>query len=221
MLRTSDGLQLGAWFLPGAGPTARAVLVANGNGGNRSLRAGLAAAVAARGPSVLLFDYRGYGGNAGTPSEHGLACDARAAQSFLVDEEGFAPHDLVYFGESLGSAVVTRLATEHEPAGLVLRSPFADLASVGELHYPFLPVRALLHDRFEVAQHVARVTAPVTVVLGAADRIVPPEQSRRVAAAAASLRGIVTVPGADHNDIELVQGRAVIDAVLGMAEDLR
>jgi hypothetical protein len=148
-LRTADGLALGAWLVEAGEPDRGvAVLVANGNAGNRSLRAPLALALARAGLAVLLFDYRGYGGNPGRPSEQGLARDVRAAHRFLIEAAEVAPARLLYYGESLGSAVVTELATEHPPAGLVLRSPFVDLASVGRVHYPFLPVRALLRDRY-------------------------------------------------------------------------
>ena len=116
------------------------MLVAHGNAGDRAMRAPLAAALAARGMSVLLFDYRGYGGNPGDPTEEGLALDVRAARAYLVDELRVPPERLVYFGESLGSAVVTELATEHPPGGLLLRSPFTELADVAGEHYPFLPV---------------------------------------------------------------------------------
>jgi len=161
---------------------------------------------------VLLFDYRGYGGNPGRPSEAGLALDVRAARRFLVEEAGVPPERLVYYGESLGAAVVAELATEHPPAGLVLRSPFVDLAAVGERHYPFLPVRALLRDRFPTAEHVARVAAPVTVVWGSADAMVPAEQSRAVAAAGHART--VVVDGADHNDRVLLDGDALVRAVV-------
>jgi len=217
-LETEDGLRLAAWYLPGAGPDAAGVLVANGNGGHRGLRAPLARALGEAGLAVLLFDYRGYAGNPGTPSESGLATDARAARTFLLEEAGVPADRLLYFGESLGSAVVTELATEHPPAGLVLRSPFVDLASVGEVHYPFLPVRALLRDRYPVAEHVARVQVPTTIVYGSRDSIVPPEQSRAVADAAARLHRLVAVPGADHNDAVLLDGEAVVTAVVELAE---
>jgi uncharacterized protein len=217
VLQTSDGLRLGAWFLPGRDAEAPAVLVANGNGGHRGLRAPLAAALAGRGLAVLLFDYRGYGGNPGSPSEEGLARDVRAARAHLLEEAGVPPDRLLYFGESLGAAVVTELATEHPPAGLVLRSPFVDLAAVGAEHYPFLPVRALLRDRYPVAERVAAIRVPTTVVLGGADSIVPPAQSRAVAAAAAGLHRLVEVPGADHNDRVLLDGDALVDAVLELA----
>lgn len=173
VLQTEDGLDLGAWYLPAAAVEAPAVLVANGNGGSRELRAPLARALAERGVSVILFDYRGYGGNPGSPSEQGLALDVRAARRFLLDVAGVPTHRLLYFGESLGAAVVTELATEHPPAGLVLRSPFEDLASVGAVHYPLLPVRALLKDRYPVIQHIAEVNTLTTVIYGTADSIVP------------------------------------------------
>jgi alpha-beta hydrolase superfamily lysophospholipase len=149
VLDTTDGLKLGTWFVPAAAPSRGiAVLVANGNAGNRAGPAPLAWALAERGLAVLLFDYRGYGGNPGSPSEHGLARVVRAAHRFLVHDAGVPGDRLLYYGESLGAAVVVELATEHPPAGLVLRSPFVDLATVGQVHYPFLPVRILLRDRF-------------------------------------------------------------------------
>ena len=217
VLHTADGLSLAGWYLPGPAPDAPAVLVANGNGGHRGLRAPLAAALHDAGLGVLLFDYRGYAGNPGSPSEQGLALDVRAARSFLLEDAGVPADRLLYLGESLGAAVVTELATEHPPAGLVLRSPFVDLAAVGSVHYPFLPVRALLRDRFPVAEHVARVRVPTTVVLGTADSVVPAEQSRAVAGAAARLHRLVEVPGADHNDRVLLDGDALVGAVRELA----
>jgi uncharacterized protein len=217
-LLTSDGLELGAWFVPGHPPQRGfTVLVANGNAGDRSLRAPLASALAEEGLSVLLFDYRGYGGNPGTPSEQGLAHDARAAYRFLVEEASVAPERVLLFGESLGAAVVAELATEHRAGGLLLRSPFSDLATVGRLHYPFLPVDALLRDRFPVAEHIRAVDLPTTVVLGTEDSIVPPELSRSVADAAAGPTTVVEVEGAEHNDPALLDGELVVAAVVDLA----
>ncbi len=191
-LRTSDGLTLGGWFVAAGQPDrATAVLVANGNAGNRSLRAPLARALARRGFAVLLFDYRGYGGNPGRPSEEGLARDVRAARRFLVEVAGVPSDRLLYYGESLGAAVVAELATEHAPAGLALRSPFTDLAAVGRIHYPFLPVRTLLRDRYRLVEHLARVKVPTTVVYGSAglDRAAGAEPRRRRSRARSHARG--------------------------------
>jgi fermentation-respiration switch protein FrsA (DUF1100 family) len=217
--RTTDGLRLDAWFVPAAAPDRGVtVLIAPGNAGDRSLRAPLAEALRRRGLSVLLMDYRGYGANPGHPTEMGLALDIRAARRFLLDELQVRPDRLIYYGESLGAAVVTELATEHPGAGLLLRSPFVDLASVASVHYPLLPVRALLKDRFPVAETIARVHAPTTVVLGTADTIVPAEQSRAVAAAAPGPTTLVEVAGADHNDAALLTGHELINAVEQLAD---
>lgn len=217
-LETSDELDLGAWFVPGRNSNGFTVLVANGNAGDRSLRAPLAEALAGRGFNVLLFDYRGFGGNPGNPNQDGLALDARAAYRFLVEEEGIRPERLIYFGESLGAAVVAELATEHPPGGLVLRSPFTDLAAVGAVHYPWLPVRLLLRDHYPVVDYIERVNVPTAVVYGTDDEIVPGQQSRAVAEAAGGQTSIIAVQGARHNDPALLDGAALIEAIVELAD---
>jgi uncharacterized protein len=189
-----------------SGVPGPAVLVCNGNGGNRSMRAPLAAALARMGLHVLLFDYRGYGGNPGHPSEDGLAADARAALDHLAARPEVDPARLVYYGESLGAAVALRLATERPPAALVLRSPFASLAEVGRLHYPLLPVSLLLRDRYESAALAGRLTAPLLVVAGGRDQIIPAGHSRRLFAAASQPKRLAVLDGADHNDHDLLAG---------------
>ena len=200
-LHTADGLELGAWFVPATGPvdTGMAVLVAPGNGGNRAGRADFAQELSRRGLAVLLMDYRGYGGNPGTPSEDGLAADADAGAEALT-KLGYPAQQTLYFGESLGSGVVAALQARHPPAGMVLRSPFTELADVGAHHYPWLPVRALLRDRFPVTEHLTTSDVPVTVIYGDRDSVIPPVLSVRVADHAASLAELVVLAGADHND---------------------
>ena len=213
---TADGLRLGGWFIPGAvdnpaPPRPWSVLVCNGNGGDRSMRAALAAALSRMGLAVLLFDYRGYGGNPGSPSEEGLAADARAALGYLAGRPEVDPRRVVYLGESLGAAVALRLAVERPPAALVLRSPFASLAEVGRRHYPFLPVSLLLRDRYDSAARVGRLTAPLLVVAGGRDRIVPAAHSRRLFAAAPRPKRLVVLDGAGHNDHDLLAGPRLME----------
>lgn len=220
-LETSDGLSLGAWFVPPADPDRDrnlAVLVAPGNGGNRLGRADLGRALSRAGFGVLLMDYRGYGGNPGSPSEDGLARDAEAAVAALGDL-GYPAARTIYFGESLGTGVVARLATGHPPAGVVLRSPFTELADVGAHHYPLLPVRTLLKDRFPVTEHVRRLECPLVVVYGDSDSVVPPDLSARVAAAAPTLVHEIVLPGADHNDAVMF-GSRMADVVGRLADRL-
>ena len=219
-LHTSDGLELGAWFVPAGGDEQLdlAVLVAPGNGGNRAGRAGLARELSRRGLAVLLMDYRGYGGNPGSPSEQGLIADAVAGVEALT-ELGYAPERTIYFGESLGTGVVAALQARTPPAGLVLRSPFTELADVGAHHYPWLPVRLILRDRFEVVRHVASSSVPTTVIYGDRDSIVPPELSARVADTAPALVERIVLPGADHND-PVMFGPPVAEAVVRLARQV-
>lgn len=235
---TTDDLELAAWWLEPTGPrrtaTGRAtspsddtagpggderrpgpprtVLVLPGNAGDRSLRVPLGRGLAAAGFAVLLIDFRGFGGNPGHPTEEGLADDARAAHRYLAERHGVAAP--IVFGESLGAAVATRLATERPVSALVLRSPFTSLADVAAVHYPLpaFAARLLLRDRFPVSELIAGVRAPVTVVLGELDGTVPPTQSRAVAAAAGAT--VVEVAGAGHNDAVLNGGPQVVAAVV-------
>jgi fermentation-respiration switch protein FrsA (DUF1100 family) len=219
-LTTDDGVTLGAWFFPATQPKAPTVVVFNGNAGNRSHRLPFALALRRLGAAVLLFDYRGFGGNGGSPSESGLAADARAARAYINGLPGVDPARVVYFGESLGAGVAATLASKDPPAALILRSPFTSLADVGGHHYPFLPVRWLLRDRFAVADAVSIVRVPTLIIAGTHDAIVPPDQSRRVYDAAAGPKELVVVSGADHNDEELFTGNTMMDAILRLLRTL-
>ncbi|MDF1554123.1 MAG: alpha/beta hydrolase [Deferrisomatales bacterium] len=214
-LDTADGLRLGAWYVPAAGAAPQAtVIFCNGNAGNRADRAPLAVALAGHGLAVLLFDYRGYGGNPGTPSEAGLYADLRAVRRYATEKLGVPPGRQVLFGESLGAAVALAGAVEEPPAGLVLRSPFTSLVAVGRVHYPFLPVAALLRDRYSSLVRVARVRCPLLVLAGGRDEIVPTAQSRELyAAATVADRRWVSYPEADHNSRRFLDDPEMVEEV--------
>ncbi|WP_277452988.1 alpha/beta fold hydrolase [Janibacter sp. DB-40] len=216
---TSDDVELFAWLVePGAGAPDRetAVLYAPGNGGNRGGRIGIGRALADEGFTVLLMDYRGYGGNPGSPSEEGLAKDARAAAGVLRGE-GFGPERTLYLGESIGTGVVARLQADRPPAGMLLRWPFTSFVDVGSHHYPFLPVGLLMRDRFPVETYVSSSEVPVTVVSGTDDEVVPAEQSARVADTAGRLEEVVALDGVGHNDPQMF-GRPVVEALFRLAD---
>jgi fermentation-respiration switch protein FrsA (DUF1100 family) len=214
VLDTEDEKRLGAWCLPTpGGQRGPAAIVFNGNGGDRAGRAILATGLSRLGLSVLLFDYRGYGGNPGTPSEKGLAADARAAQAWLAKQPEVDPTRIVYFGESLGAAVAIGLSTERPPAALVLRSPFTSLADVGKAHYPWLPVGRLLIDRFPSIDRIGSLSTPIMVIAGDRDDVVPESLSRKLYDAAPEPKRYLLMPGTGHNDPELADGRGMLDEV--------
>ena len=219
---TTDGLTLSGWFLASAGPSPRVtVLVFNGNAGNRAHRGPLAEALHRHGLQVLLVDYRGYGGNPGTPTEKGLAADSRAARAYLTARPDVDRSRIVYFGESLGTAVAVDLAAVHPPAALVLRSPFTSMTDVGQHHYPFLPVRLLLQDRFATIDLIQRIRVPLLVIAGGRDRVVPIENSRRLYDAAVAPKTLLVLPDADHNDDDLLAGDEMIDTIVRFLQPLK
>ena len=217
---TADGLMLHGWLISRTDNASFTIVVFNGNAGNRAFRAHLGDALARRGFDVLLFDYRGYGGNPGSPSEGGLKLDARAARDYVLSRPGINHSRLVYFGESLGAAVAAELAAEHPPAALILRSPFTSLVDVARVHYSFLPVTWLVRDRFATIDRISAVRAPLLVIAGDSDRIVPTSQSRRLYEAASDPKLLVIVAGADHNDEALNSGGGMIDSVARFLQDL-
>lgn len=210
-LDTSDGLTLRAWFAPPQADGA-IVVVFNGNAGNRADRIGLGSRLAGAGAGVVLVDYRGYGGNSGSPAEEGLAMDARAAADWVAAR--YPDHRVVYLGESLGAAVAIRLSGERPPHALVLRSPFTSLPDVAAVHYPYLPVAQLLRDRYPSIDRIGALAVPVTVIAGSDDSIVPVDQSRAIFDAAPEPKSWLLIDGADHNDPELTGGAQIAEAIL-------
>lgn len=218
---TEDGLSLAAWFVPSAGgESSGTVVVFNGNAGNRAGRTPLAGALAGEGFAVLLVDYRGYGGNPGSPSEQGLAADARAALAYLATRPDVDPSRLAYFGESLGAGVAVGLALHQPPAALVLRSPFTSLQDIGAAHYPFLPTALILWDRYPNLDTIGDIYSPTLIIAGSADSIVPVEQSRELFEASPGPKQLVVIDGADHNDFALLAGAELVDEVVVFLDDV-
>ncbi len=211
---TDDGVTLNGWFMPAQSSRAHAtVIIFNGNAGNRALRADLAARLAEEGFASLLFDYRGYGGNPGSPSEQGLMLDALAVRRYMESRADVDAHRIVYFGESLGTGVAVQLAVEYRPRALILRSPFTSLVDMGRHHYPFLPVAWLLRDRFSSIDHISRIGCPLLIIAAAEDTIVPATQSRRLFAAALEPKRLEMLEHANHDDYALLAGAEVMAAV--------
>jgi fermentation-respiration switch protein FrsA (DUF1100 family) len=195
----ADALELTAWFAP---PTGRrlSVVLFHGNGGHHGYRLSFAAPLLRDGFGIVLASYPGYGGNPGRPTEATLYAAGRATLDALA-ERGIAAEHVVLWGESLGSGVATLLATERPVAGLVLQAPFTSVADRAQEIYFFLPARLLALDRFDNLSRIAKVSAPLLIIHGENDRVIPVEHGRRVFAAANEPKRAVFVPGADHNDL--------------------
>jgi len=203
---TEDGERLHGWWIPTRVRPARAhVLFLHGNAGNVSHRLEHAVSLGAAGFDLLLVDYRGYGRSTGRPREEGLYRDARAALAALRAGAGVDRERIVYMGESLGGAVAAWLALQEEPRGLVLQSTFTSLRDVARVHYPWAPP-VLVPDAFPTRARLGELRAPVLVLHGDADEIVPVAHARALAEAAAGPRRLEIVAGAGHNDLVALMG---------------
>ena len=207
-VQTADGLALTAWFKPPA-PGAPTLLYFHGNAGNLNGRAGRVRLFGATGWGELFLEYRGYGGNPGTPSEAGLDADARGAIAYLAGQN-IASSRVILYGESLGTGVAVRLATEVPVAAVILDSPYTSIADMAQRRYWYFPARYLIHDRFELLARIARINAPLLVMQGERDQVVPPAMGRAVFAAANEPKEFWSNPQADHFDVAEAGGAAIM-----------
>jgi fermentation-respiration switch protein FrsA (DUF1100 family) len=218
-LTTDDGLRLHGWFLPGppgvAGPNTQTWLWFHGNGGNLGTRVGqLERAHHLLGVNQFIFDYRGYGNSEGHPSERGTYIDARAALNYLKHREGTNPERIVYFGHSLGAAVAVELAADHPPMGIALVAPFSSIGDMAGLTVPFPLVGWLVRGHYDSVKHIPKVHAPLLLLHGQLDEIVPHWQGIKLYRAANRPKRFVTLHGASHNNAHHVAGHIIARALV-------
>lgn len=195
---TPDGATIEAWYAP-ADPGQPTVLYFHGNAGWIELRNERLAELKSRGFGVLMPSYRGYGGSTGRPTEAANVADAKLAYGALL-ARGLDPSRIVVFGESLGTDVAVQLAAARPVQGVVLDSPFTSMTDIARLRYPWLPVGQLLRDRYETVRHIVSVRAPVLILHGDADLLVPVGMGRAVHAAASGAKALRIYPGSRHLD---------------------
>eukprot|EP01035_Chromulina_nebulosa_P037354 gene37354-50407_t len=204
-LKTDDGVDLTAWVLDGRGPYV--IIYFHGNGAALSGRADRIEQLAGLGPSVLAIDYRGYGGSSGAPSEQGLKRDADAAYAFAV-KLGFAADHVILYGESLGTGVAVDLAARRPVAGVILDAPFSALVDVAADRYWMFPVRWLLKDTFRSDRVVSKITAPILILHGRDDSVVPLRYGQRLSHLAGDRSSFVVVEDGGHVVLGTLQGFA-------------
>lgn len=212
----ASGQMLIHWYIPPGRPEAPVIVHFHGNAGSIADRAFVARMWAAAGYGVLLAEYPGYGGNPGAPTETSLYDAGRAVLAALGDE-GVPPRRWVLVGESLGAGVAVQLAKEQADRGfpvgaVILEAPFTATADVARRVYWFLPMRWLIRDRFPLHDRIAGIGAPLLIVHGGRDGIVPQRHGRTLFAAAREPKQAAWIERADHNDLH---AHGAFDAELG------
>lgn len=204
-ISASDGVALSMWWLPaGEEAGAPAVICFHGNATNIGGMLDYAAVWHARGFSCLLAEYRGYGRCEGKPTEKGLYRDALAAYQWVLTRD-VKPDRIVVYGHSLGAAVAAWLAAEEPVAGVVLEGSFTSIHALARHHYWWLPApEFIVLDKFPTATHIARARCPVLVIHGEDDTVAPIRFGRSVFEAAAEPKTWCAIPGAGHNDLNLL-----------------
>lgn len=196
-LHTADHLSLNAWYK--AAPKHRpTILFFHGNAGNLGHRMALARQFINAGYGFLLFDYRGYGGNKGSPSEQGFYKDGQAALRFL-SEQGVKPTELVLYGESLGTGVASQLASEHSSCALILQSPFSSLTSMARRNYPWILLSPW--DKFDSLSRIKKIKTPLLILHGTQDTVVPYAEGLTLFKAAIEPKQMISFPGYGHNNL--------------------
>jgi uncharacterized protein len=199
VFKAADGTKLIAWYLPArrGKPT---LLYFPGNSGNTACRAGKIATIGSNGYGVFMLNYRRYGGSEGRPTEARITADAVGAYDCLRGQ-GVAPHDIVAYGESLGTAVATRLTLQRHVKALVLEAPFTSIVDVGKLLWKGFPLGVIMVDQYRTIDRIADITVPLFIVHGGRDAIIPLGQARQVFHAASEPKSMMVLPQAGHNDL--------------------
>jgi fermentation-respiration switch protein FrsA (DUF1100 family) len=215
VLETPDGERVIVWYAK-ARPGRPTLLYFHGNGGGLAERAHRIDDFMTEGWGVYMMSWRGYSGGTGRPTEANNVADARLAYAALL-REGVAPRSIIVFGESLGTGVAVRLATERQVAGVILDAPYTSVVDVGAAAYPFLPVRVLLTDRYETTRYIAKVKVPLLILHGEQDGVVPVAMGRELARLANEPKRLVTFPDGGH----IHDGEEAIGAMRAWVRGLR
>ncbi len=198
-LATIDGETVYAWWrAPG---NNRPVIVHfHGNGGGMAYRADRYRLFTDVGYGLLAMTYRGYSGSTGSPSEAALVQDAELSLEFLKDKD-VSLERVVLYGESLGTGVAVQLAAKADILAVILEAPFTSAWAVAKSVYPIFPVRLLMKDKFESDQFISKVAAPLLVIHGRQDNVIPFRFGQELFELANEPKKFVALANAGHNDL--------------------
>jgi fermentation-respiration switch protein FrsA (DUF1100 family) len=212
LLDTADGERLVAWHVPPRDGQP-VVLYLHGNGGALWHRAGRFHALTADGTGLVAIDYRGYGGSTGRPTEAGLLTDAETAYEFAAAR--YPAARIAVWGESLGTGVAVSLAAERPIGRLVLEAPFTSAVDVAARRFRFVPVRWLMKDQFRSDLRIASIAAPLLVLHGDRDTVVPIEYGERLFGLAREPKRFVRFPDGGHEGLDQLGALATVKTFLG------
>jgi fermentation-respiration switch protein FrsA (DUF1100 family) len=196
VLDTADGERVIIWHVAAHGDRP-VVLYFQGNGGALQHRVDRFRSLTADGQGLIALSYRGYGGSTGSPSETGILADAAAAYAFATSR--YAADQIIVWGESLGTGVAIALTSERPVGRIILESPFSAAVDVAAAAYPFVPVRWLMKDQFRSDLRIAKVTAPILIMHGERDDVVPIAFGERLYNLAKSPKRFVRLAGGHSN----------------------
>jgi len=197
-LETSDEKQLHAWYIPYQGAN-KVLLFFHGNAGNISHRGESIRIFHRLGLNVFIIDYRGYGNSQGEPSEAGLYKDADAAWQYLTQERAIDKDNIIIFGRSLGGAVATKLASEVQPAALILESTFSSAREFSKSVFPVLSRILIFRYRFNSLGKIKKITCPLLVMHSPDDEIIPFHLGEKIYQTANQPKYFIKMKG-DHNN---------------------
>ena len=196
-IESSDRERLHGWYIPHPTPQAT-LLFFHGNGGNISHRLEKINIFNDLSLNIFIFDYRGYGLSTGAPDEVGTYDDALAAYRFLIEEKNISPDNIVFYGESLGSAISSWIAKQHPPGALILDSGFISTKAMASHYYPFLPVNIITRIRYPTLQHLIDIKSPLLVIHSIEDEIIPFSHGLELYENANEPKSMLQISG-DHN----------------------
>ena len=195
-LSAKDGTELTGWH-QAAKPSLPTVLYFHGNAGNVSERSDRFRQIVGSGFGFLAMSYRGYAGSGGSPNETALVSDGIEAFDWLAERSD----SIVIHGESLGTGVAVEVAAARQPRALILEAPFTAALDIAAATYPWVPVGWLMRDPFLSREHITQVHAPVLIIHGTADAVIPVEEGERLFAVAKEPKELLVVEGATHSDL--------------------
>lgn len=200
---TPDGFTLEMWS-SAAGPGKPTIAFFHGNAGNLAHRVPTLRMFQDKGYGFVALDYRGYGNSTGSPAESALYADARLVLDHIASNLHIDPDALVLYGESLGTGIATKLASERDVAAVILQSPYTSISDAAKHRFFWLPVDLLLTERLSNIAGIDRLNAPLLIMHGEQDELFPVDMAKLLYEKAKTVKAAVYFQGVGHNDLNVL-----------------